>query len=93
MFQSIIEKISRDDCILSTRTNTLRQNDELNVREDAKKRTDLSQMKMSHDDVSTTSGEQKSIAPIHVEKKIGRNDLCPCGSGKKYKNCHGKGIV
>ncbi|MFC0233295.1 preprotein translocase subunit SecA [Vagococcus entomophilus] len=27
--------------------------------------------------------------PIHVEK-IGRNDLCPCGSGKKFKNCHGK---
>lgn len=28
--------------------------------------------------------------PIHVEKKIGRNDPCPCGSGKKYKNCHGR---
>ena len=28
--------------------------------------------------------------PIHVEKKVGRNELCPCGSGKKYKNCHGK---
>ncbi|HAX92454.1 MAG TPA: hypothetical protein DCY25_00660, partial [Bacteroidales bacterium] len=24
-----------------------------------------------------------------VEKKVGRNDPCPCGSGKKYKNCHG----
>ncbi len=29
--------------------------------------------------------------PIHVEK-IGRNDPCPCGSGKKYKNCHGRGL-
>ena len=28
--------------------------------------------------------------PVHVEKKVGRNDPCPCGSGKKYKNCHGK---
>ncbi|HSP86972.1 MAG TPA: SEC-C metal-binding domain-containing protein [Ignavibacteriaceae bacterium] len=28
--------------------------------------------------------------PIHVGEKVGRNDLCPCGSGKKYKNCHGK---
>ena len=27
--------------------------------------------------------------PVHVEKKVGRNDPCPCGSGKKYKNCHG----
>lgn len=30
------------------------------------------------------------IAPVHVDKKPGRNDLCFCGSGKKYKNCHGK---
>ncbi|MCR4817291.1 MAG: preprotein translocase subunit SecA [Bacteroidales bacterium] len=31
--------------------------------------------------------------PVHVEKKVGRNDPCPCGSGKKYKNCHGKDAV
>lgn len=30
--------------------------------------------------------------PLRVEKKIGRNDPCPCGSGKKYKNCHGRGL-
>ncbi len=28
--------------------------------------------------------------PVRVEPKIGRNDPCPCGSGKKYKQCHGK---
>jgi preprotein translocase subunit SecA len=28
--------------------------------------------------------------PIKVGPKIGRNDPCPCGSGKKFKNCHGK---
>ncbi|MBK8500519.1 MAG: SEC-C domain-containing protein [Flavobacteriales bacterium] len=28
--------------------------------------------------------------PVRVEKKAGRNDPCPCGSGKKYKQCHGK---
>ena len=28
--------------------------------------------------------------PVKVGPKIGRNDACPCGSGKKYKNCHGK---
>ncbi|MBQ3660901.1 MAG: SEC-C domain-containing protein [Firmicutes bacterium] len=27
---------------------------------------------------------------MRVDKKIGRNDPCPCGSGKKYKNCHGR---
>ena len=32
----------------------------------------------------------KGSQPIRVEKKVGRNDPCPCGSGKKYKNCHGR---
>ena len=32
----------------------------------------------------------KGSAPVHVEKRVGRNDPCPCGSGKKYKNCHGR---
>ena len=30
--------------------------------------------------------------PVRVEKKVGRNDPCPCGSGKKYKHCHGKNV-
>ena len=34
--------------------------------------------------------EQQKREPIRVEKTVGRNDPCPCGSGKKYKNCHGK---
>jgi preprotein translocase subunit SecA len=34
--------------------------------------------------------EPQKIQPVHVEKKVGRNEPCPCGSGKKYKNCHGK---
>jgi preprotein translocase subunit SecA len=48
--------------------------------------------------VSPTSGSRASgdeeaqvkTAPIQVADKVGRNDPCPCGSGKKYKNCHGK---
>ena len=37
------------------------------------------------------SGQQpQRQMPVHVEKKVGRNDPCPCGSGKKYKNCHGR---
>ncbi|MFZ5946876.1 MAG: preprotein translocase subunit SecA [Stygiobacter sp.] len=37
-------------------------------------------------------GSQSNVKakPIRVEPKVGRNDPCPCGSGKKYKNCHGK---
>ena len=37
-----------------------------------------------------SSRQQAKQMPVHVEKKVGRNDPCPCGSGKKYKNCHGR---
>jgi preprotein translocase subunit SecA len=37
-------------------------------------------------------GEAVKQEPIRVEPKIGRNDACPCGSGKKYKACHGAGL-
>jgi len=45
------------------------------------------QMMMSHGGQS----EQAAAAPVRREgDKVGRNDLCPCGSGKKYKRCHGR---
>ncbi len=34
--------------------------------------------------------QRQQITPVRVEKKVGRNDPCPCGSGKKFKQCHGK---
>lgn len=40
-----------------------------------------------------TDGESTATQePVRAEKRVGRNDLCPCGSGKKYKNCHGQGL-
>ncbi|MCJ8012743.1 preprotein translocase subunit SecA [Paenibacillus sp. KQZ6P-2] len=38
----------------------------------------------------TTNGEPAEKKPVHVGDQIGRNDPCPCGSGKKYKHCHGQ---
>ncbi len=38
-------------------------------------------------------GQQHVTQPVKAEPKVGRNDPCPCGSGKKYKNCHGRGLV
>ncbi len=54
------------------------------------RRTDMSQMQTSRTDLVTNAGEPKSNAPVRVEKSVGRNDPCPCGSGKKYKHCHGR---
>jgi len=34
--------------------------------------------------------KEQKLEPVRVEKKVGRNEPCPCGSGKKYKQCHGK---
>ena len=45
-------------------------------------------------EMAPENGEDESAAnlqqPVIADKKPGRNDLCPCGSGKKYKNCHGQ---
>jgi preprotein translocase subunit SecA len=45
----------------------------------------------------TTNRGEESAQPVHkpatAEPKVGRNDPCPCGSGKKYKKCHGVGVV
>ena len=62
-------------------------------------RMDLSKYKTQKAEVGSSAGSQdptkqdtremQNHTPIRVEKKVGRNDPCPCGSGKKYKNCHG----
>ncbi|MDE6315815.1 MAG: preprotein translocase subunit SecA [Muribaculaceae bacterium] len=41
---------------------------------------------------SASRGERQPSAPVKAAPKIGRNDMCPCGSGKKYKSCHGRGL-
>ena len=54
------------------------------------RKPDLPQMQTSRTDLVTNGPDSKSNMPVHVEKQVGRNDPCPCGSGKKFKNCHGK---
>ena len=56
------------------------------------RRNEMEQMQTSRTDLVTNGGEAKSKMPVHVDKQVGRNDPCPCGSGKKFKNCHGKGL-
>ena len=56
------------------------------------RKPDMNSMQTSRTDLVTNGGEAKSNMPVHVEKQVGRNDPCPCGSGKKFKNCHGKGL-
>ncbi len=59
----------------------------------------IRQIKQSASSMAVTAnagdgGQEEAVAgkpqPIHADEKVGRNDPCPCGSGKKFKNCHGK---
>ena len=73
-----------------------------NVRQaPAQQKQDLSKLKTQRSEVPQSNGnpnqqqanmntqEQVKQQPVKAEVKVGRNDPCPCGSGKKYKNCHG----
>ncbi len=77
------------------------------IREGREQRTDMSKMRQRKEEYANAgegpeylSQENEYIdpsgpvkqEPIRVEKAPGRNDLCPCGSGKKYKHCHGKDL-
>jgi preprotein translocase subunit SecA len=61
------------------------------------RRADRRRLQEGRDDLlsqSHSNTQQKQRPqPVKVEKKVGRNELCPCGSGKKFKNCHGRGGV
>ncbi len=67
------------------------------VKEGRHQKTDLSKMKTQKEDIDQAPTENDYYdptpvkqQPIQVGPKIGRNDPCPCGSGKKFKSCHGK---
>ena len=40
---------------------------------------------------SARQNAPEKVMPAKAQPRVNRNDLCPCGSGKKYKNCHGRG--
>lgn len=53
-------------------------------------KTDIQREKVAKVEEAKLEGGQETPTQRKVVKKVGRNDPCPCGSGKKYKNCHGK---
>ena len=92
LFATMLEELNKDVLSFLLRAFVpLREDSEARPAQ-ASRSQDMSNMRTQRNDL-TTNGEQKARTPIHVDKKIGRNDPCPCGSGKKYKNCHGAGLV
>ncbi|MDR2410378.1 MAG: SEC-C domain-containing protein [Bacteroidales bacterium] len=55
--------------------------------------SDTRKLKVGREEVAApqNTSTPQVTQPVKVEKKVGRNEPCPCGSGKKYKNCHGRG--
>lgn len=89
LFSSMLESLNIDALSFLLRAGiALREDAPRQVAEPRKQ--DMSRMTTSRTDLVTNSGAPKVKAPIRVDKTVGRNDPCPCGSGKKYKNCHGK---
>jgi preprotein translocase subunit SecA len=92
LFSNMLEELSKQVSSFLLRANIpLREGGTQTAEAPAAPRKpDMSQMNTSRTDLVTNAGEPKSKMPVHVEKQVGRNDPCPCGSGKKFKNCHGK---
>jgi preprotein translocase subunit SecA len=99
LFKIMVEDINSEVVSILMRGQIPVQNPE-NVRQAApEQKTDYSKYRTRKDEMGAMSGskangtpqpQEKKLEPVRVEKKVGRNDPCPCGSGKKYKNCHGK---
>ncbi len=90
LFKNMLNKINRDvTSVLLKAFIPLKEDD--TVQQGRRERTDYSQYETSRkNDLVANTKEKQKPQPVKVEKKVGRNDPCPCGSGKKYKHCHGK---
>ena len=83
MFDKMVDRIKETTCLVLLNTNI-----EVRRREPAKEENNLKNTKAEKYDPSERPQERKiQKTVVNTERKIGRNDPCPCGSGKKYKNC------
>ncbi|KGK82968.1 preprotein translocase subunit SecA [Stutzerimonas degradans] len=101
LFQDLLDSIKRDSIRVLSHVQVRREDpaeEEARLRREAEEMAQRMQFK--HEEVSALQQPEEpeqgepvaEIAPMPVrtEPKIGRNELCPCGSGKKYKHCHGQ---
>ena len=89
LFEALLDSV-RDDVNRLLMTVQVRAEE---VQETAPQ-ADVTNVEYRHADydeaLGADEGESPTQQPIHAAPKVGRNDPCPCGSGKKYKQCHGK---
>ncbi|MGH2647936.1 MAG: SEC-C metal-binding domain-containing protein, partial [Ginsengibacter sp.] len=104
-FKQLNDKVNKDIVsFLAHCSIPVEQNQGGRIQEERRRKTDMSKMRQRKEEFAGAGGpeylpqendyidpsENIKQEPIKVGPKIGRNDPCPCGSGKKYKQCHGK---
>ena len=88
MFKDLLDKIKYETTRIIARVN-LRQEEDVAALESKEEHN----VTFQHQSPSSSAGSQQAAKPetyVREGEKVGRNDPCPCGSGKKYKQCHGK---
>ncbi|UFQ98471.1 preprotein translocase subunit SecA [Pseudomonas wenzhouensis] len=100
LFQELLESIKRDTIRVLCHVQVRREDpaeEEARLRREAEALAE--RMQFQHADASALMAEDSAAeegdvavaaAPVRAEPKVGRNEPCPCGSGKKYKHCHGQ---
>jgi preprotein translocase subunit SecA len=96
LFEQLIYKVNYDVCSYLLKGKLLIKSAD-DVQEAREQKTDFSKVQTSKEDLARRAAAQsagrqqaKPVTYKREEKKVGRNEPCPCGSGKKYKQCHGK---
>ena len=105
LFDDMVEVINNDTISILMRGQIPLQEPQQVQQAAPEMRQDMSQMRENKRDIDSASGgdsaqqaaaahdtREQQRTPYVAPKTVGRNDPCPCGSGKKFKNCHGKGL-
>ena len=99
LFQELLEGIKRDVIRILCHVQVQQPEDVEAMEQQRREQAERQQMDFKHDQSSAMTadqesapeGEESAAAPfVRDDRKVGRNEPCPCGSGKKYKQCHGK---
>ncbi|MEY4892082.1 MAG: preprotein translocase subunit SecA [Bacteroidota bacterium] len=95
LFRSMNEEVNKTIVSFLTHTSIPIQDEQAQLKEGRQQKTDMSRMHANKEEVDAAgedyaANEHDKSTPAVAGPRIGRNDPCPCGSGKKYKQCHGK---
>ena len=94
LFKDMLEKISKDVAATLIKGHIPIEDSEQIQEAQRRRQVDMSQYETKRPEAiasgGSSGGGERKPEPVKAEKKVGRNEPCPCGSGKKYKNCHGR---